>query len=60
MLTCDKILCSYPVINFSVAMVRFRTYVAIGSGVNYTRDVSQVLCHIEIRFQRLYQCFYRR
>ena len=43
--------------NPSVAMVFFKTYVAIGGGVNDPPGVSRVLCHLELKFQRLYPCF---
>ena len=42
-------------INPSAAMVFFKTYVAIGGeGVNDPPGVSRLLCHLEIKFQRLY------
>jgi len=44
-------------VNPSVAMVFFKTYVAMGGGVNDPPGVSLVLCHLEIKFQRLYPCF---
>jgi len=42
--------------NPSVAMVFFKTYVAIG-GVNDPPGVSRVPSHLELKFQRLYPCF---
>ena len=38
-------------------MVFFKTYVAIGVEVNYPQTVSQVLCHLEIKFQMLSHVF---
>jgi len=45
--------------NPSVAMVFFKTCVAIGGGggVNEPPDVSRILCHLQIKFQKLYPCF---
>ena len=43
---------NYDIINPSVAMAFFKKYIAIGAGKLPT-GISQVLCHIEIKFQRL-------
>ena len=48
---------NFATVNPSVAMVFFKTYVAIGGGVNDPPGVSRVLCHLELKFQRLYPCF---
>ena len=55
----DTSVTNYPVkhLNRSVAMVFFKTYVAIGGGVNDPPDVSRVLSHLELKFQQLYPCF---
>jgi len=44
-------------LNPSVAMVFLKRRLQLGGGVNDPPGVSRILCHLELKFQRLYPCF---